>query len=86
MAVTVDSTFVVITVVVSATELLEFELELLEDPAGARTPPAAPPGGEVDVVAFLALAWKASSVFPVAGALMDPVMPFWQWLPVVWPQ
>ena len=53
----------------------------------ARTPPV--PGatsGEVLLEALAASATKASRVFPVVGALIAPTIPFWQWLPVVWPQ
>lgn len=57
-------------------EVVEFELTL-------RIPPTAPPGGEVDVVAFFARAANFSKVFPLVGALMAPTMPDWQWLPVV---
>lgn len=71
-----------ITLVVMTT--LEVESELDEELLFAcKRPPATPPGGEVDVVAFLARAWKAASVFPVEGALIEAVMPDWQWLPVV---
>lgn len=37
------------------------------DAASERTPPTAPPGGIVDVVAFLARAMNAESVLPVVG-------------------
>jgi len=52
-------------------EEVEFELAF-------RTPPTAPPGGEVDVVAFFARAANLSKVFPVAGALIAPTIPAWQ--------
>jgi hypothetical protein len=40
----------------------------------------------VERVAFIALAVKAERVLPVLGALMEPTMPIWQWLPLVCPQ
>ena len=43
--------------------------------ASFKIPPAAPPGGEVDAVAFLARRAKASNVLPVWGALMAATMP-----------
>jgi len=48
-----------------------------------KVPPTGPPGGEVEVVAFLARVMNASRVLPVVGALMAPTMPDWQWLPTV---
>lgn len=65
---------------------LELELELLLALPTFSNPPATPPGGDVDVVAFFAKAVNAVSVFPVAGALIAATMPAWQWFPVVWPQ
>jgi hypothetical protein len=47
---------------------VEFELTF-------RIPPTAPPGGDVDVVAFFARAAKAAKVFPDDGALIAPTMP-----------
>jgi hypothetical protein len=49
----------------------------------SNVPPTTPPVGKVEFEAFLASAMKASSVFPVVGALMEPTMPDWQWRPVV---
>ena len=49
-------------------EVVEFELT-------CKVPPTAPPGGEVDVVAFFARAANFSKVFPLVGALMAPTMP-----------
>lgn len=50
-------------------------------PASFKIPPTAPPGGEVEAVAFLARSAKASKVLPVDGALIAATMPVWQWLP-----
>jgi len=52
-------------------ELPVLVLLLLTD----KMPPAGPPAGKVEIEAFLASAMKASSVLPVAGALMEPSMP-----------
>jgi hypothetical protein len=57
-------------VVVVETLLKEVEFELR-----FRTPPTAPPGGEVDVVAFFARAVNAANVLPLLGALIAPTMP-----------
>ena len=59
---------------------LELELELegeveLELELPFRTPPAAPPAGEVLFVAFFAKAANASNVLPEFGALIAPTMP-----------
>ena len=47
---------------------IEFELTF-------KIPPTAPPGGEVDVVAFFARAANLSKVFPDVGAFIAPTMP-----------
>lgn len=57
----------------------ELEAEVVEDEVEFeltfRIPPTAPPGGEVEVVAFFARAAKAENVFPEVGALTAPTMP-----------
>jgi len=64
------------------------EKELVLVPlATAKIPPAGPPAGKVELLAFLARAMKALSVLPVVwAALIEPTIPDWQWLFVVWEQ
>ena len=57
---------------------LELELELPVD-LNNVPPIGVPGGGKVEgTVAFLAKREKASRVFPVEGALIEPTIPFWQ--------
>ncbi len=80
VAVTVVCTVLVVEIVDEKVEEPEADSE--EAPASFNIPPmAAPPGGEVEAVAFLARSLKASKVLPVVGALIDATMPDWQWLP-----
>ena len=53
-------------------EVVEEEVEF--EPT-FRIPPTAPPGGDVELVAFFARAAKAANVFPDVGALIAPTMP-----------
>ena len=57
------------------TELLAEVVDEVEFELSFRTPPKAPPGGEVDVVAFLARAANAANVLPDVGALIAPTIP-----------
>jgi hypothetical protein len=78
-AVTVFTT-VVVTSLVTVDTLPDPLVELL---AIFKIPPATL-GGVDDVPATLARASNAARVLlPVVGALMEPTMPDWQWLPVV---
>lgn len=51
----------------------------------AKTPPSTV-GGVTETLVLEARIRKASKVLPVAGALMAPTMPDWQWLFAVWLQ
>lgn len=74
VAVTVVCTVLVVDIVDDKVVEAEPDSELA--PASFKIPPmAAPPGGEVEAVAFLARSLKASKVLPVVGALIEATMP-----------